>query len=91
MTNPMIEKQNSIQLQVTKRYSCDVLVVAGRCLSADQLAHSAVRVMPSCIAMGQAAGTAAAMAVRNGQELRELDHSALRAQLIADGVMLEDA
>ena len=90
MTNPMIEKQNSIQLQVTKRYSCDVLVVAGRCLSADQLAHSAVRVMPSCIAMGQAAGTAA-MAVRSGQELRWLDYPALRAQLIADGVMLEDA
>ena len=29
MTNPMTEKQNSIQLKITKRYSCDVLVVGG--------------------------------------------------------------
>lgn len=65
------------------------LAVAGRCLSADQLAHSAVRVMPPCIAMGQAAGTAAAMAVQSGRELRQLDYSALRAQLIADGVVFE--
>ena len=55
----------------------------------DQLVRCAVRVMPPCIAMGQAAGTAAAMTVRNGQELRELDSSGLRAQLIADGMMLE--
>ena len=65
------------------------LAVAGRCLSADQLAHSAVRVMPPCIAMGQAAGTAAAMAVRNGQELREIDIKELRAQLVRDGVFFE--
>ena len=65
------------------------LAVAGRCLSADQLAHSAVRVMPPCIAMGQAAGTAAAIAVRNGQEFREIDIKELRAQLAADGVFFE--
>lgn len=59
----------------------------GRAL--DPLVRCAVRVMPPCIAMGQAAGTAAAMTVRNGQELRELDSSGLRAQLIADGMMLE--
>ena len=65
------------------------LAVAGRCLSADQFAHSAVRVMPPCIAMGQAAGTAAAMAVRNGQELRKINIKELRAQLVADGVYFE--
>ena len=66
------------------------LAVAGRCLSADQLAHSAVRVMPPCIAMGQAAGTAAAMSVRNGRDFRQLDTQALQAQLIADGVVFEE-
>jgi hypothetical protein len=39
--------------------------------------------------MGQAAGTAAAMAVRNGQEFREIDIKELRAQLAADGVFFE--
>ncbi len=65
------------------------LSVAGRCISADQLAHSAVRVMPPCIAMGQAAGTAAAIAVRNGQELRGIDIKKLQAQLVEDGVFLQ--
>ena len=55
------------------------LLLAGRCVSADSTAAGAIRVMPPCMAMGQAAGTAAAMAVKqkitvrnvNVQELRE--------------------
>ncbi len=39
------------------------LLVAGRCVSSDRLANSALRVQASCMAMGQAAGAAAAMAV----------------------------
>jgi len=35
------------------------LLVAGRCLSSDRMANSALRVQPSCMAMGQAAGAAA--------------------------------
>lgn len=38
------------------------LLVAGRCVSSDQLANSALRVQASCMAMGQAAGVAAALA-----------------------------
>lgn len=41
------------------------LVVAGRCLSADQDAHASVRNMAQCMAMGQAAGAAAALAVQH--------------------------
>ena len=37
-------------------------LVAGRCASSDQLANSALRVQASCMAMGQAAGAAAALA-----------------------------
>jgi len=40
------------------------LLVAGRCLSADHDAHASVRNMAQCMAMGQAAGTAAALAVQ---------------------------
>jgi len=39
------------------------MMVAGRCLSSDRLANSAARVQASCMAMGQAAGVTAALAV----------------------------
>jgi hypothetical protein len=40
------------------------------------------------MAMGQAAGTAAAMAVANGGAVRNIDVAALRARLAADGAIL---
>ena len=39
------------------------VLVAGRCFSATHDAHASVRSMAQCMAMGQAAGTAAALAV----------------------------
>jgi len=42
------------------------LMAAGRCLSSDRLANSALRVQASCMAMGQAAGATAALAARAG-------------------------
>ena len=51
----------------------DGLLVAGRCLSADSTAAGAVRVMPPCMAMGQAAGTAAALSVKTQCEVRNID------------------
>lgn len=66
----------------------DNLLAAGRCLSADQMAHSAVRVMPPCFAMGQAAGTAAALAFQKGVTPKQLDAAALREKLQADNVCL---
>ena len=58
-------------------------IVAGRCLSSDRLANSALRVQASCMGMGQAAGAAAALASMKGlsplevpfKELRELIES----------------
>lgn len=40
------------------------ILVAGRCVSSDRLANSGLRVQASCMAMGQAAGAAAALAVQ---------------------------
>lgn len=57
------------------------LLLAGRCVSADSTAAGAIRVMPPCMGMGQAAGTAAAMAVKAAITPRQLDAQALRRRL----------
>ena len=44
----------------------DNMLVAGRCLSAEHAAHSAVRIMPICACMGEAAGVACAVARESG-------------------------
>lgn len=64
------------------------LLVAGRCLSADSEAAGAVRVMPPCMAMGQAAGTAAALAFLGNQDVRQLNVEKLRHELERNGVLL---
>ena len=66
----------------------DGLLVAGRCVSATSVGAAAIRVMPPCMAMGQAAGTAAALAVKSGVSPRKVDVGALVAKLKSDGVWL---
>ena len=61
---------------------------AGKTVSADRMAHGAIRVIPPSIAMGQAAGTAAAMAVCEGLIARDVDTDKLRERLVADGAYL---
>lgn len=65
----------------------DGLLVTGRCLSADHDAHASVRSMGQCMAVGQAAGAAAAMAVEVGADPRALDVAALQATLRAWGAI----
>ncbi|MBO4377934.1 MAG: FAD-dependent oxidoreductase [Clostridia bacterium] len=57
------------------------LLVAGRCVSATSEAAGAIRVMPPCMALGQAAGTAAALALRNGISVRDVDTAQLKEAL----------
>ena len=65
------------------------LLVAGRCFSATHDAHASARSMATCMAMGQAAGTAAALAVTGGTVPRSVDAAALRERLLRDGALLE--
>lgn len=66
----------------------DNLLVAGRAISADAMAGSAIRMMPSCMAFGQAAGTAAALAAAEGIRPRDVDVSRLRAILREQGAFV---
>jgi hypothetical protein len=65
------------------------LLVAGRCFSASHDAHASVRSMAQCMAMGEAAGTAAARACLEGIELRGLNISSLQELLRSSGAVLE--
>ncbi|MER6948162.1 FAD-dependent oxidoreductase [Nonomuraea sp. NPDC000554] len=64
------------------------LIVAGRCLSATHDAHASARSMGQCMAMGQAAGTAAALAVEGSLDPAEIDVNVLRSRLLAEGALL---
>ena len=61
------------------------LLVAGRAISADAIAGSAIRMMPSCMAFGQAAGTAAAMCAAQGIAPKNVDIQVLRKTLVEQG------
>ncbi|MBL8669394.1 MAG: FAD-dependent oxidoreductase [Alphaproteobacteria bacterium] len=68
------------------------VLVAGRCMSATRGAHSTARVMGTVMAMGEAAGTAAAMcATANawGGDVREVQVPRLRDVLKAQGAVLD--
>lgn len=66
------------------------LAVAGRCASSTHEAHSSVRLQSHVMAMGQGVGTAAAMALRDGLEMCEIDPKTLQETLRADGAYIED-
>ncbi|MFC7585622.1 FAD-dependent oxidoreductase [Nonomuraea antimicrobica] len=65
------------------------LLVAGRCLSATHDAHASVRSMAQCMAMGQAAGTAAAIAAGSGLPPADIDVAGLRTALEEGGALLD--
>lgn len=66
----------------------DNLLVAGRCISADHRAHHATKEIPPCMATGEAAGAAAALAASEGRSVREVDVGALRKRLRDRGAIL---
>lgn len=67
----------------------DNLLMAGRCMSADQLALSSARVSTSCSMMGQATGIAAAMSVLKKTKIRNLDYNEIKQEIINRGAQLD--
>ncbi|MCD6521074.1 MAG: FAD-dependent oxidoreductase [Anaerolineae bacterium] len=64
------------------------LLASGRCISATHEGMAGSRVMGTCVAIGQAAGTAAALSLDAGVGLAELDVARLRKVLSDDGQLV---
>jgi len=67
----------------------DNLIVAGKCISASKEAFAAIRMMPCCIAMGEAAGVAAGIAVEDKKAFRDIDVDLLKRRLADRGAELK--
>jgi hypothetical protein len=65
------------------------VLVAGRCFSATHDAHASIRSMAQCMAMGQAAGSVAALAAPEGGLVRDVPFDIVRGRLAKDGAVLE--
>jgi FAD dependent oxidoreductase len=68
----------------------DNLLVAGRCISVDHRTHHATKEIPACFATGEAAGSAAALALQHGVQPSEIDVSSLQRHLRKAGAFLGD-
>jgi hypothetical protein len=64
------------------------LLVAGRSFSSEDRVNEMLSLMGHCIALGQAAGTAASLAIRNDVRLRDVSYADLQGTLLRQGVPL---
>ncbi|AUP81561.1 FAD-dependent oxidoreductase [Flavivirga eckloniae] len=63
--------------------------VAGRCFSANHVAHSSVRSMAQCMVMGEAVGVAAVLAIKNNVKPKDVDVQELRKILRANNALVD--
>ena len=62
------------------------LLVAGRAIGGDRIAHAATRNMACCAVSGQGAGIAAAISLATGRELDRVDVELVQRELERQGV-----
>jgi hypothetical protein len=67
----------------------DRLLVAGRCVSVTHAALGSIRVMFTCMVMGEAAGAAAVLSLREEVLPRDLSPDVLRVQLRRQGAIVD--
>ena len=70
---------------MTKEF--DNLLVAGRTFSSDEVVNEHFNTISHCIMMGQATGTAGALAAKSGVAAVDIDTAEIRKTLIKDGVL----
>jgi hypothetical protein len=85
------EKFPTLQIPYRSLVPRDVegVLAAGRNLSADTKSHAALREIPECWVMGEAAGVASAMAVSGGYRLRDVPVPELQRRLLKRGAIIE--
>ncbi len=69
----------------------DNMFIACRAFSSDQAANNFFNLIPHCVAFGEAAGTAAALAIKQGVNIRNVNFGSLRERLLAQNVPLPGA
>lgn len=84
----LLDEPYSIPYRCLLPKGIEGLLVAGRCISGDHIAVASFRVQSHAMAIGQAAGTAAALAASRQQMPRQLDVELLQRHLIHAGVNL---
>lgn len=85
---PASRGYNQLPFRMLLPVGLDNVLVAGRCAGMTHEGQSAARVSGACFVMGQAAGTAAALALQAGVPPRALDIAALQRALEQDGAWL---
>ncbi|MBP3370099.1 MAG: FAD-dependent oxidoreductase [Clostridia bacterium] len=65
------------------------MLVAGRCISSDHGAQASYRIMPTVCCIGEAAGSAIAMAVKSKTDVRQVNTDELRAILKANNAFID--
>lgn len=64
------------------------LLTSGRCISVDPYPFGLVRAMATCMAIGEAAGTAAAQSLKNDVSLADLNVKELKKELETNGAIV---
>ena len=82
-----LKKPGAIPLAALISEKCPNLLAAGGLVAAEPAAFASMRVQAQCMAMGQAAGTAAAVSARNGTPVQALDRAAIRKLCEQQGAM----
>lgn len=65
------------------------LLVAGRCIAGDKISHASVRNMMCCAVTGQGAGVAAAVSVKDGVNVGEVNIVNVQKELLKQGVRIK--
>jgi hypothetical protein len=73
---------------VPKSKECENLLVPV-CVSASHIEYGSIRMEPVFMILGQSAGAAAALAIEEKTTVQQVDYARLKAQLVADGQVLE--
>ncbi|GAA1488007.1 FAD-dependent oxidoreductase [Brachybacterium sacelli] len=87
----VVEKPFGIPFGALLPQNVNGLLLSGRTISVDSTVFAAARVMGTCMAIAEAAGSAAAMAVRDGGTPKEVDVVELRQGLAEHGAILPGA